>query len=235
MIDDKESSLDIKEMATAGLHFGHSISKIHPKMKPYLAGMKNNIHIIDLEKSREKIEEVLKVIHQFVSENKLVLFVGTKIQIRELIKETADAGDFPYVINRWLGGTITNFEIIRKRVEYMEELEKKMSDLRLKEKYTKKEITEMEEKLEKLKEKFEGLRRLKRLPEVVFVVDIKKEYLAVKEAKAKGIKVIAICDTDSNPELADYFIPANDDAISSVGYILNKVKEVILKAKSKEK
>ncbi len=235
MIADKESSLDIQEMATAGLHFGHSISKIHPKMKPYLAGMKNNIHIIDLEKSREKIEEVLRIIHQFVSENKLVLFVGTKIQIRELIKETADAGDFPYVINRWLGGTITNFEIIRKRVEYMEELEKKMSDSRLKEKYTKKEITEMEEKLEKLKEKFEGLRKLKRLPEVVFVVDIKKEYLAVKEAKAKGIKVIAICDTDSNPELADYFIPANDDAISSVGYILNKVKEVILKAKSKEK
>ncbi len=225
--------LEINEMAKAGLHFGHSVSKVHPKMLPYLAGVRNAIHIIDLEKTKEKLEEALKFIYQLVKENKIILFVGTKIQVRDLVKEIALATGFPYVNQRWLGGTFTNFDVIRKRVEYMKELELKLKDPQIRSKYTKKEINLLKEKLEKLKLKFDGIRNLERIPDAIFVIDMVRDYLAIKEARKKGVKVVAISDSNSNPTLADYFIPANDDAIFSVKYILDKVKEAILKAKGK--
>lgn len=225
--------IDIEEMIKAGLHFGHRISKIHPKMMPYLAGARNTVHLIDLEKTKEKFESALKFIQQLISENKILLFIGTKIQAKELVKEVAVACGLPYVVERWLGGTFTNFGVMKKRVEYMKDLEQKLANSEIMQKYKKKEKTEMEQELTKLKLKFEGIKNLEKLPDAIFVFDMKKDALSVKEARVKGVKVIGISDTNTDPSLADYSIPANDDAISSLKYIIEKVKEVILEVKLK--
>ncbi|MFQ6049660.1 MAG: 30S ribosomal protein S2 [Candidatus Paceibacterales bacterium] len=227
----KDFNLDIEEMTKAGLHFGHKTSKVHPKMKPYLYKVRNTIHIIDLEKTKEKFEEALEFIKHLISENKTLLIVGTKIQVRDLVKDMAIECGFPYVNERWLGGTFTNFEVMRKRINYFKDLEKKRIEGEL-EKYTKKERAEIDQELRDFERKFGGIKNLEELPEAVFVLDIRKDALAVKEAKRKGVKVVGISDTNTDPTLADYPVPANDDAISSVKYILEKVKEVILKAKS---
>lgn len=233
---EKEKTIDInlnvEEMAQAGLHLGHRTSKIHPKMEPYLYGTRNTVHIIDLEKTREKFKEALEFIHELISENKTLLFLGTKIQVKNLVKNLAQDCGLPYVSERWLGGIFTNFEIIKKRIEYFKELERKKSQGEL-DKYTKKEKTKIDKELKDLEIKFGGIKNLIRLPEAIFVLDMKKDDLAIKEAKKKGIKVIGVADTNVNPTLVDYPIPANDDAVSSTKYILDKVKEVILKAKSK--
>jgi len=226
-------NLNIDEMAKAGLHFGHRISKIHPKMMPYLDGTRNTVHLIDLEKTKEKFESGLKFIQQLISENKILLLIGTKIQVKDLVKEVAMSCGLPYVVERWLGGTFTNFGVMKKRVEYMKELEEKLGNLEIREKYKKKEIAEMERELRELNLKFEGIKNLEKLPDAIFVFDMKKDALSVKEARVKKVKVIGISDTNTDPSLADYPIPANDDAISSVKYILEKVKEVIVKSKIK--
>ena len=230
----KDFNLDIEEMAKAGLHFGHRTSKVHPKMEPYLYGIRNTVHIIDIEKTAEKLKEALKFIQELISENKILLLVGTKIQVKDLIESVAKDCSLPYVTNRWLGGTFTNFETILKRIEYFKDLEKKRAEGEL-EKYTKKEKAEIDQELKKLEIKFGGIKNLEKLPDAIFVLDMKKDALAVKEARMKGIKVIGISDSNTDPTLADYPIPANDDAISSVKYILEKVKEVILKARTKSK
>jgi len=232
-MEKEEFNLNIEEMIKAGLHFGHRTSKIHPKMMPYLQGVRNTVHIIDVEKTREKLSDALKFIRQLSAENKILLLVGTKIQVKDLVKETALSCQLPYVDERWIGGTFTNFNILRKRVDYLKELEQKLGTPEIIEKYTKKEKAGMEEESRELKLKFGGIRNLEKFPDAIFVFDMKKDDLAIKEAKAKGIKVIAISDTNCDPTLADYPIPANDDAISSLKYIAEKVKEVILKAKSK--
>lgn len=221
-----------EDMAQAGLHFGHRTSRIDPKMKPYLYGVRNAVHIIDLEKTKEKFKETLKFIQELVSEGKTLLLVGTKIQVKNLVKEVAEDCGLPCVINRWLGGTFTNFETIKKRIEYFKELERKKREGQF-EKYTKKEQAKISQELKDLEIKFGGIKGLEKLPDAVFVLDMKADGLAVKEARGKGIKVIAVVDTNCDPTLADYFIPANDDAISSVKYILEKVKEAILSAKPK--
>jgi len=228
----KDFKIDTDEMARAGLHFGHKTSKCHPKMKPFLYGARNDVHIIDLEKTKEKLEEVLKFIQELISENKTLLLVGTKIQIKDLVKEIATECGLPYVSERWLGGTLTNFETILKRLNYFKDLEKKKAGGEL-EKYTKKERAKFNQELQNLEIKFEGIKDLARLPDAILVLDIRKDNLAVKEARMKRIKVIGIVDTNCDPTLADYPIPANDDPISSVKYILEKVKEVILKSKTK--
>lgn len=232
-MEKEEFNLNLEEMAKAGLHFGHRTSKIHPKMMPYLQGVRNTVHIIDLEKTKEKFEEALKFIQKLILENKILLLVGTKIQIKDLVNEVAVACGVPYVNERWLGGTLTNFGVLKKRVEYMKDLEQKLADAELMEKYKKKEKAEMQKELRDLKVKFDGIKNLERIPDAIFVFDMKKDALAVKEARVKGAKVVAISDTNTDPTLADYPIPANDDAISSLKYILEKVKEAILKAKSK--
>jgi len=231
---EKLKEIEIEEMAKAGLHFGHRTSKTHPKMKSFIYGMRNTIHVIDLEKTREKLIEALKFIEQLVKEKKTILFVGTKVPIRELVKKVAMETGFPYIVSRWIGGTFTNFQEIKKRVEYLKELEKKRKEGEL-EKYTKRERMEIEEEIEKLNEKFGGIKNLEKLPDAIFVCDMVKDKLAVNEAKRKGVKIIAISDTNADPTLADYPIPANDDAISSVKYILERVKETILREKEKEK
>jgi len=226
--------INTEEMAKAGLQFGHRTSRVHPQMKPYIFGAKNTIHLIDLEKSAEKLREALDFIKKIISEKKTLLLIGTKIQIKDLVKQTAQECQLPYVNERWLGGTITNFETIKKRITYFKDLEnkKKMGELA---KYTKKERAKIDKELKDLEVKFEGIKNLEKIPEVIFVLDMKKDELAVKEAKKKGVSVIGIADTNINPKLADYPIPANDDAISSVKYILERVKEVICQTLNKSK
>jgi len=226
-----EFSLDPEEMLKAGLHFGHRTSKLHPKMKPYIFGVRNTVHIINLEKTAEKLKEALEFIRKLLKEKKTLLFVGTKIQHRELTETIAKECDLPYITERWLGGTLTNFKVMRKRIEYLKEIEEKKKSKDF-EKYTKKEKMRIEKELRALEIKFKGIENLTELPDAIFVCDMEKDSLAVKEARMKGIPVIGICDTNVDPTLADFPIPANDDAISSVKYILEKVKEVILKAKS---
>lgn len=226
-------NLDLEEMAQAGLHFGHRTSRIHPKIQPYLYGVRNTVHIIDLEKTKVKFEEALKFVQELISENKTLLIVGTKIQVKELVKNVSVECGLPHVNERWLGGTFTNFEFVKKRIEYFKNLEKQKSEGGL-EKYTKKERAQIDKELKDLEIKFGGIKNLEKLPDAVFVSDMKKDILAIKEARMKGIKIIAISDTNCDPTLADYPIPANDDAVSSVKYILEKLKEVILKAKSQK-
>jgi len=233
MVTEKaEFNIDTEEMAKAGLHFGHKTSKLHPKMEPYIFGVRNTIHIIDLEKTKEKFIQALEFIKNLISENKILLVVGTKIQVKELVKNFAIECNLPYINERWLGGTFTNFEVIKKRLDYFKDLEKKRAEGEL-EKYTKKERLMIDKEIRDLETGFGGIKNLEKLPDAIFVLDMRKDHLAVKEAGKKGVEIVAICHTNCDPTLADYPIPANDDAISSVRYILEKVKEVILKTKTK--
>lgn len=226
----KDAKLNVDEMAQAGVNFGHRISKLHPKMKQYVSGIKNNVHNFDLEKTAKELEKTLGFISKLVSEGKTVLFVGTKIQLRSIVKSAAEDCEMPYVTERWLGGTFTNFETISKRVAYFKDLEKKKASGEL-DKYTKKERLIFDRELESLRVKFEGIKNMTKLPEAVFIFGLDRDIISAREAKIKGIKIIAIVDTNIDPDIADYLIPANDDAISSVGYIIDKVKEVINNSK----
>lgn len=228
----EDFKIDTEEMARLGLHFGHRTSMVHPKMMPYLYGARNTVHIIDLEKTKEKLTEALKFIQDIISENKVLLVVGTKVQVKELAKEIAKECGLPYITERWLGGTFTNFDIMKKRLDYFKDLERKKAEGEL-EKYTKKERAKIDLELRDLETKFGGIKNLEKLPDAIFVLDMKKDALAVKEAREKGVKVIGISDTNVDPALADYPIPANDDAISSVKYILEKVKETIKSCQKK--
>jgi small subunit ribosomal protein S2 len=223
-------NIDNNEMMEAGVHLGHRVSKLHPKMKDYIFGVRNTTHIIDLEKTIVEFKKALNFIKELVEKQETILLVGTKTPLRKLTKEIATDCNIPYVNERWLGGTFTNFKIILKRIKHFKELEIKKKEGEL-EKYTKKERNEFDKELAKLKLKFGGIKNLEKIPEAVFVCDIKKDILVVKEAIAKDIKVIAITDTNVDPSLIDYPIPANDDAITSVRYILEKVKQVILSSK----
>jgi small subunit ribosomal protein S2 len=224
--------LDTEEMSRAGLHFGHRTFRVNPKMKPYIFGVRNGVHIIDLEKTKEKLEEALKFIQSLVSENKTLLLVGTKVQAGDQVKEVAkDCGLF-YVTDRWLGGTFTNFETILKRLNSFKDLEQKKAAGDL-EKYTKKERAKFDQKLKDFEIKFGGIKNMLKLPDAIFVLDMKKDALAVKEAKSKGVKIIGIAHTNVDPNLADYPIPANDDSAQALKYILDKTKEAILKVRPK--
>ncbi len=229
-----ESDLNIspEDMMKVGLHFGHKTSKLHPKMSSYLFGTRNSVHIFDLEKTAEKLRDSIRFVQNLVKEGKVVLFVGTKIQTKDMLKEIAVECGLPYVNERWLGGTFTNFGMMRKRIDYFKDLEKKKETGEL-EKYTKKERSKFDKELQNLQERFGGIKDMDKLPDAIFVLDLGKDALAVKEAKAKGIIVIGISDTNVNPDTADLFIPANDDAASAVRYILEKIKEAILKVKPK--
>ena len=232
MSDDiKQPILNIEQMQNAGLNFGHRVSKLHPKMKQYVAGIKSNVHMLDLEKTVQEFERALKYIATLASESKTMLFVGTKIQIRDLVKNTAESCNMPYVIERWMGGTFTNFGTISKRVAYFKELEDKKATGGLG-KYTKKERSLFDRELEILRKKFEGIKNMIKLPEAVLILDLRKDLTCQREARRKGIKIIGIVDTNVDPNLADYPIPANDDAISSVRYILEKIQETIVCCKA---
>ena len=228
----KDFGIKVEDLNEAGVFFGHRISRCHPKMKPFIMGIKgsDHINIIDLEKTKEFLIKALEYFIELSKAGKTILFIGTKVASKELIKECAENVSQPYVNERWIGGTLTNFETIKKRVDYLKDLEKKKQSGDL-QKYTKKEQLEFDKIINRLKLKFEGIKSLEKKPDVLFVIDIKKDDLAVKEAKMKGIPVIAITDTNVDPTLVDYPIPANDDAKSSVKYILDKIQQVIIENK----
>jgi len=219
--------LDLETMLKAGVHFGHQKSRRDPKMEQYIYTTRKGISIIDLQKTLEKIEEALKFIQEVKASGKKILFVGTKKQFHNLIKSAALKCQMPYVVDRWLGGTFTNFKIIRSRAKYLKENLSKMEKGEFKV-YTKLEQLKKKEELEKLEKKMGGIMDMTELPGAIIVTDIKKDSLAVKEARQLGIPVIAIADTNCNPDLADYPIPANDDAISSVRLILAYICKTII-------
>lgn len=217
-------------MLQAGMHFGHRTNRWHPKMKPYIFTSKNGIYIIDLRKSREKLAEALEFISKLVSENKNILFVGTKSQVSQPLKKmTIEAGQ-SYVVGKWLGGYLTNFSVIKKSVKKYLDLTEKKAAGKL-EKYTKKERLDFDREINKLEMRVAGLVNLNKLPDALFVWDIKEEETAVREAIQKNIPIIAICDTNVNPELVNYPIPANDDSTKTIDLVLEAVKKTILEAK----
>lgn len=224
----------LKEMTKAGVAFGHRTSKLHPKMKSYILGMRSTIHIIDLSQTISCFDKALEFIEQIVKEDGQILLVGTRIQFQKIVEETAQKCNFPYINRRWIGGTLTNFKVVSNRVNYLKELEDKEAKGELK-KYTKKEQLDFKTQVENLENKFGGLKIMNALPQAVFVVDFDKNFLAVKEARNKGIKTIALVDTNMNPQLVDYPIPANDDALSSVKYILDKIVTKVIEIQQENK
>jgi small subunit ribosomal protein S2 len=228
-VKEKKDSFGLKlnEMIEAGLHYGHKASRIHPKMKPYVATTRNNSHVIDLEKTIEKMITAITFIKETISSGKTLLVVGTKIQTRLTIRSFAEECGLPYINQRWLGGTFTNFKTIQKRIAYFKDLEKKKESGEL-EKYTKKERSLFDRELKNLEIKFGGIKNMDKFPDAIFVADIRKDITAIKEARRKGIKIVAVVDTNTDPSLVDYPIPANDETISSIKYILDRIKDAII-------
>lgn len=229
--------LDLETMLKAGVHFGHQKSRKDPRMEPYIYTTRKGISILDLEKSLGKLEEALAFLKGIKNSGRKILFVGTKKQVKDIMKSAARASGMPFVVSRWLGGTFTNFKIIRGRAKYLNEGQAKMEKGEFKI-YTKFEQMKKAEELEKLEEKMGGIKDMAELPGAVFVADIKEDDLAIKEAKKMGIPVAAIADTNCNPTVVDYPIPANDDAISSVrlilGYVCKALGEANQAAKEQE-
>jgi small subunit ribosomal protein S2 len=226
-IQDIEKKLpSLEEMLKAGVHFGHRTSKWNPQMKPYIFTSRNNVHIIDLDKTQEKLTKALKFIQKIKAQKGIILFVGTKVAAKEITRQMAEKCHMPYVNERWLGGTLTNFKIISQRLEYFLDLEKKKKTGELK-KYTKKEQHQFGVELQKLDRQFGGIKKMTKLPEALLVVDVQKEKLAVKEARMKNIPVIGLCDTNADPNIIDYPIPVNDDAITSLKLILGVIVKVL--------
>jgi small subunit ribosomal protein S2 len=224
------TNISVDDMIKAGLQFGHKKAKIHPKMKPFIFGVRNTIFLIDLDKVKDKFQAALDYVQKLAADGKTILFVGTKTQFKKAVKEAAIECGMPYVSERWLGGTFTNFKIIKKRIDYYKELERKTAAGEF-EKYTKKEQASIKKEINVLEKKLGGIKMMQSLPEAIFVVDMDKDKLAVKEARENGVKVAGIVDVNIDPDKADYPIIANDDSVSSVGYILAKVKEAILAGK----
>ncbi|MEA3398739.1 MAG: 30S ribosomal protein S2 [Patescibacteria group bacterium] len=223
----------IEEMLKAGMHFGHRTSKWHPEMEPFIFASRNGVHIIDLRKSHKLLESALDFIKKFAAEGKIILFVGTKMQAKIPLKKIAKEAGMPYINEKWMGGCLTNFSVIKKLIKkYKDLLENKQSGKLSK--YTKKERLEIDREIEKLEFKVGGLVNLNRLPDAIFIWDIKQERIALVEAKKKNIPIIAVCDTNSNPTGINYVVPANDDATKTIKLILNLVKEAVLEGKAGE-
>lgn len=224
--------VEVAELLAAGCHFGHLTRRWNPKMKPYIFMERNGIHIIDLMKSRDLLDEACSAIANVVAEGKRVLFVGTKKQASEIVREEAVRCSQFYVDERWLGGSLTNFTTIRKSVKRLTNIEKMESDGTF-EKITKKEGLFLTRERDKLNSVLSGVVEMTRLPGALFVVDVKKESIAVKEANRLGIPVFAIVDTNCDPDGIDYVIPANDDAIKSVQIITKRFADAILEGKER--
>jgi small subunit ribosomal protein S2 len=216
----------LEEMLKAGAHFGHRTSKWNAKMESYIFTTRNNVHVIDLEKTQEKLKEALKFIHEIKKKKGTIIFVGTKVAAKEITQKMAKEAKAFYVIERWIGGTLTNFEVISKRLEYIRGLEEKKKTGEL-EKYTKKEQHEFNIEIQKLNRQFGGIKEMTKLPDALLIVDAHKEKLAVKEARMKEIPVVGLCDTNADPTIIDYPIPVNDDAISSLKLILGTIIKVL--------
>lgn len=223
----------IEDMLKAGMHFGHRTNRWHPKMKPYIFGAKNGIYIIDLKKTQEKLQEALGFISRLRAEGKSILFVGTKSQVAGPMKKMAQETGQAYIVGKWLGGYLTNFVVVKRSVKkYLDLLEKKEAGKL--DKYTKKERLNFDREIKKLEERVGGVSALNKLPDALFIWDLKEEETAVKEAKQKNIPIIAVCDTNVNPEEANYPIPANDDSTKTIDLILGAIQEVLLSDEDKK-
>jgi small subunit ribosomal protein S2 len=221
----------IKQLLEAGAHFGHQTGRWHPRMKNYIFTKRNGIHIIDLEKTAAMLAKACEFVRQLVSEGGTILFVGTKKQAQEAIAEEAKRCGMPYVNQRWLGGMLTNFATIQARIDHLVRLEDQQS--RGEFGYLlKKEVLKIGEEIEKLNRQMGGFKEMTSLPNALFIVDPVKENIALAEAKRMGIPVVAIVDTNCNPDEIDYAIPANDDAIRAVKLVCSKIADAVLEGKA---
>ena len=218
----------MKQLLEAGVHFGHQAKRWNPKMKKYVFTERNGIHVIDLHKTLKMLEDAYEQMRAIAAEGGKVLFVGTKKQAQEAIKEQAERSGMYYVTNRWLGGMLTNFKTIKPRIDRMKKLEEMDKDGTLDTAYTKKEAALYRKELEKLSKNLNGIRDMKDVPQAIFVVDCKKEELALAEAAHLNIPIFAMIDTNVDPDYVNYPIPANDDAIRSVKLITSVIANAII-------
>ncbi|QDU40647.1 30S ribosomal protein S2 [Maioricimonas rarisocia] len=223
----------VKDILQAGVHFGHKTSKWNPKMRPYIYGRRNQIHIIDLKETVRGLLRARKYLQTVSANGSLVLFVGTKRQAAETVQEIAESCGMPYCTERWLGGTLTNFRTVRSRLKRLEELEALESSGELAT-YSKKAQSRLLRELRKIRRNLGGIRDMNRIPEAVVVVDPKKEHNCVRECRILGVKVVALIDTDSDPDDVDLPIPGNDDSIRSIRLLLNYLGDAIASGKSSQ-
>jgi len=223
---------ELVEMLEAGAHFGHDRSKRNPKMEPYIFMQRNRIAIFDLEKTRQSLIKALAFVQQVAAvPNQQILFVGTKRQARDIISRHAKVAGMPYVTERWLGGTLTNFSTIQKSIEKLDQLKSEEADDKVQSSFTKKEKSVRRKEAQRLGQVLEGIKDMRKLPAAIFVVGSHDEKLAVREANRIGIPVVGITDTNADPELVDYPIPANDDAVRTLELIVGSIANAIANAR----
>ena len=225
---------DIKALFEAGAHFGHKTSRWHPKMAPYIHSKRQDAHIIDLVKTVEALDVALPFITKVVASGKKVLFVGTKKQIKDATKASAEAAGQPYVTERWIGGMLTNVTTMTAQLKKLRDLEKRMASGDLEKRYNKLEVQRFQEEIDELNRKYGGIKDLSGRPGALFVTDVIADANAIREAKTLDIPVVAIVDTNANPDDVDYVIPANDDAIKSVQLLLDYVSAAIVEGTVKK-
>ncbi|HEY0729699.1 MAG TPA: 30S ribosomal protein S2 [Pyrinomonadaceae bacterium] len=219
----------MKELLEAGVHFGHQVRRWNPKMKEYIFGERNGIYIIDLQKTQRMFREAIGFVTNLIAEDKgrTVLFVGTKRQAQDAIREEAEKCGQYYVNQRWLGGLLTNFQTVQKSIKRLKDLESMQTDGRY-EKLTKKERIKLDRERESLNKNLSGIKMMSRLPDIVFIIDVKKEEIAVAEANRLGIPIVAVVDTNCSPEGIDYVIPGNDDALRAVRLFASRISDAIV-------
>ena len=223
--------LVVKEFIDAGVHYGHRVSRWNPKMKPYIYGKRNLIHIIDLKETVRGLLRAIKFFNRVAASNGLILFVGTKRQAADTLIEQCNRSGMPYVTERWLGGTLTNFRTIRSRLERLEELENTLDGEQALS-YSKKMISTLSRERRKIERNLSGIRHMNRLPEALLVIDPRREHIAVAEARKLGIKVVALLDTDCDPDLIDLPIPGNDDSMRSIELVVSQLTDAIRDGKA---
>ncbi len=226
--------VSMKALLETGVHFGHRTRRWNPKMKPFIFTERNGIHIIDLQQTIQAIDQAYALIRDTVAQGGTVLFVGTKRQAQETIAQQAQRCGMPYVNQRWLGGTLTNWRTMRSRIEYLRDLEARR-DAGEFERLPKKEALELNREIEALNERFGGLKEMRRLPDLLFIVDVRREETAVREANALNIPIIAMVDTNCDPDRIDLVIPANDDAIRAIKLIVSRMADAVLEGMNMRK
>jgi len=226
------SDISMKQLLEAGVHFGHQTSRWNPKMKPYIFGARNGIHIIDLQQTVAMFKDLEAVVRNIAASGGHVLFVGTKKQAQEAVREEAERCGMFHVQNRWLGGTLTNFSTIRQSIERLRKLEEMENDPKIVDALTKKEMLGLKREKEKLEQSLGGIKSMRKLPDAIFVVDPKQEEIAVKEARKFGIPVVAVIDTNCDPDLVDYKVPGNDDAIRAIRLFCSAIADAINEGKT---
>lgn len=227
------SKADIKELFASGAHFGHKTSRWHPKMAPYIHSKREGSHVIDLAQTVYKLDEATAFVSQLTASGRSVLLVGTKKQAKDAIKQAAEKTGMPYVAERWLGGMLTNRSTMGARIKYLKKLEEDMASGKLESKYNKLEVQRFQEEIEHMNHMFGGIKNMNQLPAAVFVTDVLHDENAVREARKLSIPIVAIVDTNADPSNIDYVIPANDDAIKSIAYIIDQVVAAIEAGKQK--